>query len=347
MARQSRSGATSPAAGSSRFPDLAREILRAFRYGRALSLMTLDAVYPRGAAPASSKGGDTVIEFFISHLRNTDFILESDPGRLLLLLPETTEEGGAILARRLLDQYSKGPAATKGPNPNVFAGISSIGVGGHTDQDLMGTSRITGRAGQITGQPILTLESLLNQTITLQDWIALYATLTENEILIMARVFERVLKEPFGFMSKLAHQTEQIADRLSLDPDDREALSFWIYAMDIPRFARSGGSAAAESPVFTSRRRKLLYQKGIELFRPVSKTEGRQSKTRWNSNLAPAVFRAAVRIRRFFGEEKDFSVPTFQAFIEEFPPQEVPTPVKNLLVRTVPSDWAPFRKDLR
>jgi hypothetical protein len=345
MPRQSRSGATSPIAGSSRFPDLAREILRAFRYGRALSLLTLDAVYPKGTTP--TKSVDTVIDFFISHLRNTDFVLESDTSRLLLLLPETTEEGGAILARRLLDLYAKSPVSSKAATPEVYAGISSIGIGGHTDQDLLGTSRITGRAGQITGQPILTLESLLNQTVTLQDWIALYATLTENEVLIMARVFERVLKEPFGFMSKLAFQTEQIAERLSLDQDDREALSFWIYAMDIPRFARSEGPAANESPAFTSRRRKLLYQKGIELFRPVTKTEWRQSKTRWSSNLAPAVFRAAVRIRRFFGEEKDFSVPTFQSFIEEFPPQEVPAPVKNLLVRTVPSDWAPFRKDLR
>lgn len=353
--RKSTNASSASRKDQDRSNEVAREILRAFRYGRDLSLLTLEISFPKGTSErVAFKGSDSLSGFFDPHLRNTDFSLAMGSGQLLLLLPETPEEGAEILGRRLLDIYTNTPApASADPLPSgqfirLHAGVSSIGIGGHTDSDLVSTSQMAVRSAMMFSEPLIALNNLLSGQFSIYRWISLYATLSDTEILVLSRVFERALKEPFGFMNKLSNQIERLAHELELDSEDRDALAFWIYAMELPRFSLKDEKAPwTDPPEYTSRRRKLLFQRGLELFGKNMDTGGRSHKSRWNSPLAPSLFQAAIQIREFFDKHPEGSKDQFDRFIQEFHERDIPSSVIRLLARTSPTDWIPFREDLR
>lgn len=338
-----------------RLNEVAREVLRAFRYGRDLSLLNLEVTFPKGTSDrVAFKGADSLEGFFDPHLRNTDSTLSLGPEQLLLLLPETPEDGAAILGRRLIEIYTNTPGpASADPLPaslsvRLHAGVSSIGIGGHTDSELVSTSQMAARAAIMFSEPLVTLNSLLNHQFSIFQWIGLYATLSDTEILVLSRVFERALKEPFGFMNKLSSQIERFAEELEVDSEDRDALTFWIYAMELPRFsAKAEHPASTNPPEYTSRRKKLLFQRGLELFGAGTDEGGRGHKSRWNSPVAPSLFQAAIRIRDFFDKNQDVSKEQFDTFIREFPDRDIPASVIRLLSKTSPTDWIPFREEMR
>ncbi|MHB1606029.1 MAG: hypothetical protein ACYCTV_06515 [Leptospirales bacterium] len=338
-----------------RLNEVAREILRAFRYGRDLSLLTIEVSVPKGSSERIAfKGADSLSGFFDPHLRNTDSSLSMGPDQLLLLLPETPEEGAAILGRRLIEIYVNTPGPSS-PDPlpatqfvRLHAGVSSIGIGGHTDSELVLTSQMTARAAMMFSEPLVSLKSLLTQQFSIFQWIGLYATLSDTEILVLSRVFERALKEPFGFMNKLSSQIERFAEELELDSEDREALTFWIYAMELPRFSsKEKHQVSTDPPEYTSRRKKLLFQRGLELFGIGAEEGGRGHKSRWNSPVGPALFQAAIRIRAFFDKNQEVSTDQFDNFIRDFPDRNAPASVIRLLSKTSPMDWVPFREEMR
>ncbi len=354
--RKQTSALPSPSSKSQdRSNEVSREILRAFRYGRALSLLTLEISFPKGTSDrVAYKGSDSLSGFFDPHLRNTDFSLPMRAGQLILLLPETPEEGAEILGRRLLDIYlnTPGPASSDPVSAGHFirlnAGVSSIGVGGHTDSDLVSTSQMAVRAAMMFSEPLISLNGLLNKQFSIYRWVSLYATLSDTEILVLSRVFERALKEPFGFMNKLSSQIERLTGELELDSEDRDALAFWIYAMDLPKFSKMDQQQPVEDPPeYTSRRRKLLFQRGLELFGYGKDAGGKSQKSRWNSPLAPGLFQAAIQIREFFEQFPEGSRDQFYTFIQELHERDFPSSVIRLLAKTSPSDWIPFREEMR
>lgn len=229
------------------FPqDVAREILRAFRYGRDLTLLMIEVTRPKGMGERLAyKGADSLSRFFEPHLRNTDFHFSSSSDHLFLLLPETPEKGGLVLGSRLVETFEKAPLPPSGDSlpgtavVQIHAGVSAVGMGGHTELDLIATSEIAARAARLFSSPVVTLNQLVGGRFSLLEWVGLYSTLSETEVLVLSRVFERLRKEPFGFMQKIASQVEALSDRLKLDLDDRDALAFWIYALDLVDIAKA------------------------------------------------------------------------------------------------------------
>lgn len=338
------------------FPqDVAREILRAFRYGRDLTLITIEVDVPKGVPDRLAyKGADTLPRFFEPHLRNTDFSFSSGADHLFLLLPETPEKGGLVLGTRLIDIYEKAPLPPSGDSlpgssvVRIHAGVSAVGMGGHTEADLISTSAIASRAARLFYQPVVTLNQLVGGRFSLLEWIALYSTLNETEVLVLSRVFERLRKEPFGFMQKMASQIENLADQLKLDLDDRDALAFWVYALDLSSISKPVGSAPLpEIPEHANRKKKLLFLRGLELFGLENQASGRTVKSRWSSPLAIALFEVSRRIQDYLSRHPEVSEKTFHSFLSKLPAKEFPPELLQLLSGTSTSDWFPFQEEFR
>lgn len=338
------------------FPqDVAREILRAFRYGRDLTLLMIEVTHPKGMAERLAyKGADSLSRFFEPHLRNTDFHFSSSSDELFLLLPETPEKGGLVLGSRLVEIFEKAPLPPSGDSlpgtaiVQIHAGVSAVGMGGHTEVDLISTSEIAARAARLFSSPVVTLNQLVGGRFSLLEWVGLYSTLSETEVLVLSRVFERLRKEPFGFMQKIAAQVEELSDRLKLDLDDRDALAFWIYALDLVDIAKAEGhSPLPDIAEHSNRKKKLLFLRGLELFGLSPSSSGRSSKSRWGSPLAISLFRSTRRIQEYLSLHPDASEKSFHSLLSKLPAKEFPSELTSLLAGTKPSDWLPFQEELR
>jgi len=221
-------------------------------------------------------------------------------------------------------------------------------MGGHTEADLISTSAIASRASRIFYQPVVTLNQLVGGRFSLLEWIALYSTLNETEVLVLSRVFERLRKEPFGFMQKMASQIEHLSDQLKLDLDDRDALAFWVYALDLASISKPVGSTTLpEIPEHANRKKKLLFLRGLELFGLEIQPSGRTVKSRWKSPLAIALFEVSRRIQDYLSRHPDASEKTFHSFLSKLPAKEFPPEILQLLSGTTTSDWFPFQEEFR
>ncbi|OOH75282.1 hypothetical protein BOX24_00245 [Leptospirillum ferriphilum] len=338
------------------FPqDVAREILRAFRYGRDLTLLMIEVTRPKGMPERLAyKGADSLSRFFEPHLRNTDFHFSSSSDHLFLLLPETPEKGGLVLGSRLVEIFEKAPLPPSGDSlpgtsvVQIHAGVSAVGMGGHTELDLIATSEIATRAARLFSSPVVTLNQLVGGRFSLLEWVGLYSTLSETEVLVLSRVFERLRKEPFGFMQKIASQAEALSDRLKLDLDDRDALAFWIYALDLGDIAKAETHVPLpEIAEHSNRKKKLLFLRGLELFGLGTSSSGRTAKSRWGSPLAIALFRSTRRIQEHLSLHPDTSEKAFRSYLGKLPAKEFPPELISLLSETRPSDWLPFQEELR
>jgi len=270
-------------------PEISKEVLRAFRYGRDLSLIAVVKT-EEGSSPVSL---DNIVSPYV---RTPDIYFELGPDIEILILPETSADGAKIVASRILEG---GPRRLPGANdtslPEIRIGITSIGLGGHSDIEVTTTALLSVHAAIISGNPMMSFREIFIGNLSLFESVAMIANLTAYEISIFSQSFERFREEPMGFRERLAQGAFQIATDLNFSEEEAEDLARWSHFTDLAAFEKGHGNQKADLFPIASRRKRDDFLKGVELY--LSSPNGSANneinwKTRWRNGEATAIFQA-------------------------------------------------------
>ncbi len=276
-------------------PEISKEVLRAFRYGRDLSLIAVVKT-EEGGAPVSL---DAIVSPYV---RTPDIYFELGPDIEILLLPETSADGAKIVASRIMEGGPRRlPGAHDTSLPEIRIGMTSIGLGGHSDIEVTTTALLSVHAAIVSGNPMMSFREIFIGNLSLFESVAMIANLTAYEVSIFSQSFERFREEPMGFRERLAQGAFQIATDLNMSEEDAEDLARWTHFTDLAAFEKGHGNQKADLFPIASRRKRDDFLKGMELY--LSSPDGSSGnevnwKTRWKGKEAAAIFQSAYIIQK-------------------------------------------------
>jgi hypothetical protein len=276
-------------------PEISKEVLRAFRYGRDLSLIAVVKT-EEGGAPVSL---DNIVSPYV---RTPDIYFELGPDIEILILPETSADGAKIVASRILEGGPRRlPGSTDTSLPEIRIGMTSIGLGGHSDIEVTTTALLSVHAAIVSGHPMMSFREIFIGNLSLLESVAMIANLTPYEVSIFSQSFERFREEPMGFRERLAQGAFQIAKDISMNEEDAEDLARWAHFTDLSAFEKGHSNQKADLFPIASRRKRDDFLKGMELY--LSSPDGANSheinwKTRWKSKEATGIFHATNIIQK-------------------------------------------------
>ena len=276
-------------------PEISKEVLRAFRYGRDLSLIAVVKT-EEGGAPVSL---DNIVSPYV---RTPDIYFELGPDIEILILPETSADGAKIVASRILEGGPRRlPGSTDTSLPEIRIGMTSIGLGGHSDIEVTTTALLSVHAAIVSGHPMMSFREIFIGNLSLLESVAMIANLTPYEVSIFSQSFERFREEPMGFRERLAQGAFQIAKDISMNEEDAEDLARWAHFTDLSAFEKGHSNQKADLFPIASRRKRDDFLKGMELY--LSSPDGANSheinwKTRWKSKEATGIFHATHIIQK-------------------------------------------------
>ena len=134
-----------------------QELLRALRYRRPLSLLSVSADF--SGATSLATGTSRMETILRRHLRSTDTVEEDTENHSFILLPETMPDGALVMARRIVKDLVRPSGAIK----NLYIGISGIDDGIYRADDLMNTAILSGEAARTCGNPIFSVRNFLDK----------------------------------------------------------------------------------------------------------------------------------------------------------------------------------------
>ncbi len=320
-------------------PEISKEVLRAFRYGRDLSLIAVVRTQ-EGETPVSL---DTIVSPYV---RTPDIYFEFGPDIEILLLPETSAEGARIVASRIMEG---GPRRLPGSNdqtlPEIRLGITSIGLGGHSDIEVTTTSLLAVQAAVITQKPIVSFREIFIGNMSLFESVALIASLSPYEITTFSQSFERFREEPMGFRERLSQGAAQIANDLKLPEEDVEDLARWTHFTDLAAFEKGTSQQKAENFPISSRRKRDDFLKGIEMY--YAPPDGSDNelvtwKSRWKSKESASIFHAAHTIQKSTLGRIGQHQTSFSELIEQMEKQGILPNVVESITRKGEALWNPL-----
>lgn len=276
-------------------PEISKEVLRAFRYGRDLSLIAVVKT-EEGEAPLSL---DAIVSPYV---RTPDIYFELGPDIEILLLPETSADGAKIVASRIMEG---GPRRLPGSHdtslPEIRIGMTSIGLGGHSDIEVTTTALLSVHAAIVSGNPMMSFREIFIGNLSLFESVGMIANLSPYEVSIFSQSFERFREEPMGFRERLAQGAFQIATDMKINEEDTEDLARWSHFTDLAAFEKGHSNQKADVFPISSRRKRDDFLKGIELY--LSNPDGSSGddvnwKTRWKSKNASSIFQATHIIQK-------------------------------------------------
>ena len=306
-----------------------QELLRALRYRRPLSLLSVSADFSGSTSLAT--GTSRMETLLRGHLRSTDTVEEDTENHSFILLPETMPDGALVMARRIVKDLVRHSGAIK----NLYIGISGIDDGIYRADDLMNTAILSGEAARTLGNPIFSVRNFLDKSLSLPVMVAIIQNLPGDAVVHISSFLERTRHEPEGIRRAAADTAEKMAKKLRIDEDEQELLRFWILLHDLPRNTTAGNSE--EALPHLSRRKKVTHGKLLGMISPPDFPLG----TRENALL--------TAVRMLLEEVVIYSNPTQELFgdllrkvSQECEHQGLNRQVMALFKKTVPADWLPF-----
>ena len=305
-----------------------QELLRALRYRRPLSLLSVSADFSGTTAISGTSKMETLLR---KHLRSTDTVEEDTESHSFILLPETMPDGALVMARRIVKDIVR----PSGPIKNLYIGISGIDDGIYRADDLMSTAILSGEAARICGGPIFSIRNFLDKSLSLPTMVAIVQNLPGDAIDHISSFLERTRHEPEGIRKAAAETARKMGKKLRIDDDEQELVTFWILLHDLPRNTVPGGSD--EVLPHLSRRKKVTHTKLLGMISPPDFPLG----TRENALL--------TAVRMLLEEVVIYSNPTQELFGDllrkvatECDRQGLNRQVLALFKKTTPSEWLPF-----
>ncbi len=306
-----------------------QELLRALRYRRPLSILSVSAEF--SGAPSLMSGLSRAETLLRGHLRNTDTVEADTENHSFILLPETMLDGALVMAQRLVKDLLRPEGMVK----SLSIGISGIDDGIYRADDLVNTAILSDEAAQILGHPIFSIRNFLDKSLSLSTVIAIILNLPGDSLSQISSFLERTRHEPEGIRKSAAAMAVKIAKKLKIEEDDQELITFWILLHDLPR--NTSAQDSTEDLPRLSRRKKVSHGKLLEMLSPPEPPLGTREKA----------LLAAVRM--LLDEVVIYNNPTQELFGDllrkvsaECEHQGLNRQVVALLRKTSPSDWLPF-----
>ncbi|MDR5683626.1 MAG: diguanylate cyclase [Armatimonadota bacterium] len=142
---------------------LVEEVARAQRYGRPLTLvaMQIDNLREIEAAHGPKAAAEAVTQIarqMLSQVRRFDHLAEDEPGRFLLLLPETDAARAAVALRRLLSSSSRPPILAPNGQEVRFTlsgAVVSYPQDGESAEALLEAVKATLRRAELSGRGLM------------------------------------------------------------------------------------------------------------------------------------------------------------------------------------------------
>ena len=239
-----------------------QELLRALRYHRPLSLLTITAEY--SSTPSLLAAGTRFHDLIKRHLRNTDIVAEESETRSYLLLPETPIEGSLILAQRLVRDLLTPESILK----TLHIGISAIDEGVYRADDLINTALISNLAAQAMDRTIFCITNFRDKSLTLPALVAMSLNLSADELEELSSFLERTRHEPEGIRLSSSELAVKLSKKLKLEEETQEVIRYWILMHDLPRNATPDPGDNPTIPHLS--RRKRAFHTSLMHYAPAS-----------------------------------------------------------------------------
>ncbi len=309
-----------------------QEILRALRYHRPLSVMVV-TTDPSSTPPLMSTN-TKFSDALRRHLRNTDLLTEELEGSALLLLPETPLKGALIVGKRIVDDMLQ-PSS---PFEGLCIGISSIEDGVYRADDLVNTAKLSNRAAKASGQPLFTIATFRDKSLSLSALTAIALILSGEDSAHLSAFFERARHEPEGLRESAARLIVKLADKLKLPEELQEALSFWILFHDIPDYTSDAG-APEQKPPHLSRRKKALHSLILSY---ASKDHAAKAADPKSTALLGIVQAVLQEIVSYHNPTEEMFDDLLGKIVARFESDGVDKKILAVVRKTQPTEWFPY-----